>query len=226
LAKYSLEDKQNPVERKAFKEKMEHLLAITESAPQHIQVWFWDESGFSLRTIRRKIWGRRGRRSVVPGQRRRGRVNIMGGLHFHDRKRHCFIIGRGNGESFLEQLEQLQEFVKKEWIEQGNKAEDFNTKGPLSVIVLDNASYHKRKDIIDSIKKNLPKIHLEFLPAYSPDYNLIELVWHSCKEYIAGRLFKSVEELEELLKSLLNDGKLIIKWGRKLKNKGNMINAT
>jgi hypothetical protein len=26
--------------------------------------------------------------------------------------------------------------------------------------------------------------------------------------------------------SLLNDGKLIIKWGRNLKNKGNMINAT
>jgi transposase len=64
------------------------------------------------------------------------------------------------------------------------------------------------------------------LPAYSPDYNLIELVWHSCKKYIAGRLFKSVEELEELFKSLLNDGKLIIKWERNLKNKGNMINAT
>jgi transposase len=150
----------------------------------------------------------------------------MGGLRFHDRKRHCFVIQRGNGESFLEQLEQLQEFVKKEWIEQGNKAEDFNTKGPLSVIVLDNASYHKRQDIIDLINQNLLRIHLEFLPAYSPDYNLIELVWHSCKEYIAGRLFKSVEELEELLKSLLNDGKLIIKWGRNLKNKGNMINAT
>jgi len=43
------------------------------------------------------------------------------------------------------------------------------------------------------------------------------------KEYIAHRLFKSVEELELVLNQLLNEGGLIIKWGRKLKNKGNAI---
>ena len=52
----------------------------------------------------------------------------------------------------------------------------------------------------------MPNIHLEYLPEYSPDYNLIELVWHSAKEYIAGRLFKSIEELELLLHQLLNEG--------------------
>jgi hypothetical protein len=52
---------------------------------------------------------------------------------------------------------------------------------------------------------------------------LIELVWHSAKEYIANRLFKSIEELEFLLHKLLNEGELIIEWGRKLKNKGNAL---
>jgi transposase len=66
---------------------------------------------------------------------------------------------------------------------------------------------------------------IEFLPEYSPDYNLIELVWHSAKEFIANRLFKSIEELEELLNRLLNQGELVINWGRKLKNKGNAVNA-
>ena len=56
-----------------------------------------------------------------------------------------------------------------------------------------------------------------------PDYNLIELVWHSAKEYIAHRLFESVEQLEELLNQLLNQGSLIIKWERKIKNKGNAV---
>ena len=32
-----------------------------------------------------------------------------------------------------------------------------------------------------------------------------------------------IEELELLLHHLLNEGALIIKWGRKLKNKGNAI---
>ncbi len=35
------------------------------------------------------------------------------------------------------------------------------------------------------------------------------------------RLFESVEQLEELLNKLLNQGGLIIKWDRKIKNKGN-----
>jgi transposase len=60
-------------------------------------------------------------------------------------------------------------------------------------------------------------------PTYSPDYNLIELVWHSAKEYIAHRLFESVEQLEELLNTLLNEGGLIIKWERKIKNEGNAV---
>jgi transposase len=71
----------------------------------------------------------------------------------------------------------------------------------------------------------MPKIHLEYLPPYSPDYNLIELVWHSTKEYIAHRLFKSVEGLEMVLNNLLNEGGLVIKWNRKLKNKGNSVSA-
>ena len=56
----------------------------------------------------------------------------------------------------------------------------------------------------------------------NPDLVLIELVWPSTKEYIANRLFKSIEELEYLLHRLLNEGELIIKWGRKIKNKGNL----
>lgn len=48
-------------------------------------------------------------------------------------------------------------------------------------------------------------------------------MWHSAKEYIAHRLFESVAQLEEVLNKLLNEGGLIIKWARKIKNKGNAI---
>ncbi len=69
----------------------------------------------------------------------------------------------------------------------------------------------------------MPNIRLEFLPPYSPDFNLIELVWHSAKEYIDRKLFESVNQLEELLNKLLNEGQLIINASRKIKNKGNVI---
>jgi transposase len=75
---------------------------------------------------------------------------------------------------------------------------------------LDNASDRKRQDILDKIEQAIPNIHLGFLPAYSPDFNLIELVWHSCKESIAYWLFQSVKQLKDLLHRLLNDGELVI----------------
>jgi transposase len=147
----------------------------------------------------------------------------MGGLRYHDKKRVNFVIKKGNADVFYEQLIYLNNFILKEWIEQGNKTEDFNKHSARIIIILDNASFHKRKDILEKIESEMPNIILEFLPPYSPDYNLIELVWHSAKEYIAHRLFESVEQLEELLNKLLNQGGLIINWHRKIKNKGNAI---
>lgn len=224
-AKYSLEDKQNPEKRTEFKDQLERHLARSKEDPEGYQVWFWDESGFSLRVIRRKQWGKKGNRKKLTGQRRRGRVNVMGGLRFSDRKRVCYFIDKGNGDSFYEQLKALNEFVKREWVERGNRVEEYEAKGPKIILILDNASYHKREDILAKIGSELKNIVLEFLSAYSPDFNLIEVVWHSCKEYIAHKLFKSVDELKDLLKRLLNDGELIIQWGRRIKNKGNAVNA-
>jgi len=218
-AKYSLEDKQNPETRKAFKEKLSEYLRITKEDPERLQVWFWDESGFSLRVIRRKNWGKKGTRKQITGQRRRERVNIMGGLRYHDKKRINFMIKKGNADVFYEQLKSLNNFLLQEWIEQGNPVETFKECSAKIVIILDNASFHKRKDILAQVNAEMPNIILEFLPPYSPDYNLIELVWHSAKEYIAHRLFESVLQLEELLNKLLNvrvasrrEGGLIIEF--------------
>lgn len=222
-AKYSLEDRQDKTERAVFREKLETYLKAGIVAPELFQVWFWDETGFSLRVLRRKCWTGRGQRRKVRGQRSRGRVNVMGGLRYHDQKRLCFFIDKGNADSFFEQLVKLNEFVKQEWVKQGNESGLYERIGPRVLIILDNASFHKRQDIIDKIEQALPNIQLCFLPAYSPDFNLIELVWHSCKEFVAHRLFQSVTQLKELLHRLLNDGELVINWNRKLRNKGNKV---
>jgi len=228
--KSSLEDKQNKEKRKEFKDRLDNYLRLAKESPNDYQVWFWDECGFSLRVIRRRQWTKKGKRKKVSGIRRRGRVNVMGALRSTDKKRICFMIEQGNTasrntESFYEQLNKFYQEIIKEWVEAGNKAEDFTKKGPKIIIVLDNASYHKKQEILDKIKKEFPNIVLEHLPTYSPDYNLIELVWHSAKEYIAHREFKTKEELEEIVNQLLNEGLLIIKWSEKRKNKGNAVNA-
>lgn len=51
-----------------------------------------------------------------------------------------------------------------------------------SVVVLDNASFHKRKDIVEAIE-NAGHI-VEFLPPYSPQLNPIEKKWAQLKTWI------------------------------------------
>jgi transposase len=150
----------------------------------------------------------------------------MGGVRYSDKKRWIDLIPTGNSQNFKSVLSTFYKDIQKEWIEQGNKKEDFEKNGPKIVIILDNASFHKKQEILDEIAAEMPNIILEFLPSYSPDYNLMELVWHSAKEYIANKLFKSLEELEALIHQLFNEGGLTIYWGRKIKNKGSSIIAS
>ena len=60
-----------------------------------------------------------------------------------------------------------------------------------TLIVMDNATFHKNKNILKMIKD---KGHIvEFLPPYSPDLNPIENKWSEKKAYIRKYQF-SVEE--------------------------------
>ena len=145
----------------------------------------------------------------------------MGGVRNSDRKRFVEFLNKGNSPNFYKVIKIFYEKLINEWVSAGNQASQFAEKGAKIVLILDNASFHKKEEYLKKIETKMPNLPLEFLPEYSPDYNLIELVWHSTKEYIANRLFKSIEELEYLLYILLNEGQLIIKWGRKIKNKGN-----
>ncbi|EGJ30857.1 hypothetical protein LYNGBM3L_45590 [Moorena producens 3L] len=70
-SKYSLDSKKDPKKREAFKKKLDEYLKIEKESPERLQVWFWDESGFSLRVIRRKNWCKRGKRKKVRGDRSR-----------------------------------------------------------------------------------------------------------------------------------------------------------
>ena len=90
-AKYDLGDKQNPIERALFQKRLSDYLTVAREHPELLQVWFWDESGFSLRVIRRKNWGHIGQRKKILGQRRRGWLNVMGAIRESDRSSSMFF---------------------------------------------------------------------------------------------------------------------------------------
>ena len=92
----------------------------------------------------------------------------MGGVRALDKKRFVEFIDQGNGDNFYKVLKIFNQELINEWILAGNQAKDFGEKGPKIIIILDNASFHKKQEYISKIDTEMPNIYLEFLPEYSP----------------------------------------------------------
>ena len=69
----------------------------------------------------------------------------MGGVRYSDKKRWVDFIPTGNSVNFYLVLQTFYEDLTQEWIAEGNLAEDFQSKGCKILLVLDNASFHKKR---------------------------------------------------------------------------------
>jgi transposase len=78
--------------------------------------------------------------------------------------------------------------------------EKYGTTKKLNII-FDNAKYQKNPLIFDYIKDN-PNIKIHYLPAYSPNLNLIERVWKFMHKIVKNNTF--YEKFEDFKSSILN----------------------
>jgi transposase len=163
--------KENDDERKIFKEKME---AYKESGQLTVYI---DESGFSNDMPRRHGYALIGQRCVGKQDwNARGRTNVIGALMGACLLTVSLFLGSINSNVFFA------------WITQ-----DLLPKLPSHcVLVMDNASFHKRLDIQQAVKDS--GHILEYLPAYSPDLNPIEHKWAQSKA-IRKQKFCAIDEL-------------------------------
>ena len=88
--------------------------------------------------------------------------------------------------------ETFQEFL--EWIRRDH---------PKFYMVLDNASCHKSKTIRKYVESAGDDITLEFLPPYTPQLNPIETTWRDLKRRLAGRHFRSTDELKHSITTIV-----------------------
>ena len=123
-----------------------------------------DESGFSVSQPRDRGYSPKGQRCYgVKDWHARGSVNAIGGIIGFKLLTVCLFEANINADVFYQ------------WLVQ-----DLLPKVPeRSVIVLDNATFHKRNDIRRAIEEK--HFILEFLPPYSPDLNPIEQKWAQAK---------------------------------------------
>lgn len=81
------------------------------------------------------------------------------------------------------------------------------------LIIWDGASIRSGEAVKTCLKERPGQIHLERLPAYSPELNPTELVWNQLKQRLKNRVFLSLADLTvsvlEQIRLLEKDPKLV-----------------
>lgn len=70
------------------------------------------------------------------------------------------------------------------------------------IVICDNLSSHKNKAVAEALEK--VGVRIEYLPAYSPDLNPIEMAFSKIKSYLRAHTPSSFEEIIQRLKEAID----------------------
>lgn len=87
------------------------------------------------------------------------------------------------------------------------------------LVIWDGAAIHRSQAVKDWLGRRPGRVHLERLPAYSPELNPVELVWSQLKRSLKNQVFCHLDNLTEAvltqLAKLRTQPKLITAFFRK-----------
>lgn len=153
-----------------------------------VRLKYLDEAGFCLWSPVSYTYVRKGKQKEIKQTKKRGRrISILGIFSAGESFDYGLKLGGFKNKTYIEMME---------W--QAEKAEKyFQETGKLTVIILDNYTVHKSKEV-KKYEEKWRKQGLEFffIAAYSPELNLIEPEWHQLKTHeLAGRMFDDEYDL-------------------------------
>jgi transposase len=155
---------------------------LKESYPTaKVELWCEDEHRLGLKPIIRKVWSPIGQRPQVLVHQRYEWTYLYSFVRPKTGEVHWLILPTVNSEVFSVALEHFAKEVGA------------STRRRI-LLALDQAGWHTSKEV------EVPQgIHLEFLPAASPELQPSERLWPLSNEEVANRYFEEIEELEEAL---------------------------
>ena len=124
---------------------------------------------------------KKGGRHGIPVSPKRESLTYFGCLNLETQKFYWKKSSKANSDQFLWFLTQLRQRTPDKQI----------------IIILDNATIHKSKKVKRYLKRH-ERIHLFYLPPYSPEYNPVELFWKWVKPKVYG--FSAFGGIKELIK--------------------------
>jgi len=120
-----------------------------------------------------KVWTQRGVRPIIPAAGVNRKLCVYGALNYRTGQTHYLVHPRKNAQQFHEFLQQLLEAHSERRV----------------VLVIDNASYHRTRQILELLDAHADHVFVIWLPRYSPELNLIEGLWGYLKRSALNNYF-------------------------------------
>jgi len=155
-----------------------------------VQLWCEDEVHFQRHSSLTRMWAPKGRQPRVLSPSVRHKVGFFGALNLKTGQLVTQEAPTFNAQTFGDFIRYLLR----------------STRGKIWLI-LDNARWHRAKELKEFFEVHRQRLVFIFLPAYSPELNPIERVWRITRRKVThNRYFPSIEDLRLALVSQF------IKW--------------
>src|SRR2546427_408371 len=131
------------------------------------ELWDFDASGFCLEPCIPYAWQPIGHTLELPQSSHNQRLNVLGFLKRDNTLVPYLLHGTIDTAAVVACLDQCSEKLKKK-----------------AYVLLDNAPMHRAKAFVRHIPRWVKKgLIIKYLPPYSPELNLIEILWRFMKYY-------------------------------------------
>lgn len=162
-------------------------LKKTEEILQNFEIWYQDEVHFYRSSTIYRMWAKCGEQPLVKSAPTQEKVAFSGFINPATGVLFTYECEKFNFETTMESIRLFQNEHKSE---------------KKILIILDNASWHKKAVRLMREDKSFSNIDFLFLPPYSPELNPIERVWRiTRKEKTHNRFFERIDVLKNTLTS-------------------------
>jgi len=136
-----------------------------------------------------KTWFIKGQQRIIPTYGKHEGVKLVGILNYETGHLYCVEEEKYDAEVFLKFLKNVLVLYPTGKI----------------VLILDNARIHHAKLLEPFLQEHKNRLQLEFLPPYSPKFNLIEGLWKWLKSDVINNVFfSSVKEIRKAVRGFID----------------------
>ena len=182
-----MKGKRNEEQFRFKQEQIETLKSLEDSG--YIDLYFGDQSHFGLTPNVPYAWQTKDNPILLPAAK--GKYQNVVGLMNRKNKLYFEILETTfNSDRIICFMDRfVEQTIKKK------------------IVILDNSPIHKSKKFMDKIEQWKQKdVLIYFLPPYSPELNLIEILWRRIKyQWLDFDAYKSFENLKEKLNFVLTN---------------------